>query len=185
MITANEIRKGQIIKFEGNYHTIYSAMFITKGNKRAFVQVKMRNMKTGSMIEKRFSSDEKIDLIHTEQRDAQFLYKDANSYVFMDNQTYEQIDMDEESLGDCSKWLLENIEVKINFLENNPISIQLPDTIKLKVVETEPYLKGATVTNQFKPARLENDVTIQVPPYVETGDVIMVDTRSEEFVGRA
>lgn len=182
--TTSDLRPGAVINFNGELHVVLESEHRTPGNLRAFYQVKMRNMRTGKLSENRFRSGESIEFVRVERKNYQFLYKDGNTYYFMDMDTYEQIPVDGEIIGEASNYLKENQEVQLAFVDSNVISVELPPHVYLQVTHTEPGLKGDTATNVLKPAVLETGVTIQVPLFVNEGDIIRVDTRTGEYIER-
>ncbi|MDQ7780674.1 MAG: elongation factor P [Planctomycetota bacterium] len=184
MINATDIRKGMIIRHDGEIYDVVDVQHITPGNWRAMVQAKMRNVKTGSTTEYRFRSSERVEPIHTEQRQMEFLYRSGSNFVFMDMTSYEELVLQPETVGNSVQFMLSNASVLVNYVDGSPVAVQLPTTVDLKVVETEPSLRGATVTNQFKPAKLETGLVVQVPAFVEVNETIRVDTRSGEYVER-
>ncbi|HTF57520.1 MAG TPA: elongation factor P [Planctomycetota bacterium] len=184
-LQATEIRKGHVIRWENSVWTVINVDHITPGNWRAIIQIKMRNLQTGSSREQRFSSGDKLELVHTEVHDFEYLYQSGANYVFMNLENYEQIELHKELLGEDAQWLKENLPVKIHFLDGSALEIELPPAVDLKVVQTEPQLKGATVTNVYKPAKLETGAVVQVPPFIAEGEIIRVDTRSGEYLERA
>lgn len=185
MLNATDLRVGMVIKFEGAIYSILTVMHITPGNWRAMVQVKMRNIETGSAMEKRFSSGDKFDQAYIEQKETEYSYREGDNYIFMDQENYEQLPISKEVLGDAVLYLKENMPVKINYCEGKIVGIQLPFVVELKIVETEPALKGATVTNVYKTAKLETGATVTVPPFIANGEIIRVDTRDGKYVERA
>ncbi|HID39608.1 MAG TPA: elongation factor P [Calditrichaeota bacterium] len=184
-IKAIQLRKGNIILFNNDLYVLTDVMHITPGKGQAVIQTKMKNIKTGNNAEKRFRPDESVEKADLETRKMEFLYEDGPDYYFMDQKTYDQIPINAELLGDGIYYLLPNIVVDVSFYENAPIGVELPFTVELKVVETEPTLKTATVTSSYKPAVLETGLKIQVPPFIEEGEVIRVDTRDGKYLERA
>lgn len=185
MKSSTELSKGNVIRWEGQVYVVFSTLHVTKGNKRGFVQVKMRGLESGSMIEQKFGSDDRFETVSIEQKPMEYLYAEGDHLVFMDNENYEQVYVPKEALGDDIRWLKENTQIKLNLCDGKPISADLPTTVDLKVIETEPGLKTATVTNVYKPAKLETGAMIDVPPFIDIGEVIKVDTRDGTYVGRA
>ena len=184
MISATEIRKGMVIKFENQPYVIVDYDHVTPGNWRAMVQVKMRHLKQGSMRDWRFRSEDKIEQIFIEVIPMEYLYAEGDHFVFMNLSTYDQISLSREIMADGIKYLKSNSEVMVNYYEGQAIGIQLPITVDLKVNHTEPGLKGATVTNVYKPATLETGVVVQVPSFIVIGEVIRVDTRDGKYIER-
>lgn len=186
MLQATELRKGHIINYEGGLWMILSVEHITPGNWRGFVKAKMRNINTGGGAEVRFSSTDKFEQAHVETKQVDYSYFDGSNFVFMDPVSYEQIFIHKDKIGeDDAKWLVENMKLTLTLHEGNPMGIELPPSMEAKVIETEPNLRGATVSNVFKPAKLENGVTVTVPPFIEVGEVILVDPREGKYLERA
>lgn len=181
---ANDIRKGMVILFEGVPCKVMDFHHHTPGNLRAIVQTRLRNLVTGNSFEHRFRSNDPIERVVLDQRKVQYLYSDGSLYYFMDLQTYEQIAMNEEDLGEAAQWLMPNLELEIEFYNDMPIGIKLPQSIELTVISTEPVLKGATVSNSNKPAVLENGITIQVPPFITEGEKIRVNPIEGRYIER-
>ncbi|MFN3780886.1 MAG: elongation factor P [Candidatus Kapaibacteriota bacterium] len=184
MGTTSDLRPGAVINFNGELHIVLESEHRTPGNLRAFYQVKMRNMKTGRLSEYRFRSGESIEFVHVERKDFQYLYRDGNNFFFMDTETFEQIPLDMELVGKAVDYLTENMEVQLAFVDGQPIGVELPPHVNLRVVQTEPGVRGDTATNVLKPAVLESGVTIQVPIFINEGDLVRVDTRTGEYVER-
>ncbi len=185
MATALDFRVGMIIRFGGDLYTIEDYQHRTPGNKRGFVQAKMRNLKNGRSLEHKFSSSDKIDVARVERRAAQFLYKDADSYYFMDQEKHDQFQLDESIMGQQSKYLKEGDNVDVEVFENEIVGCQLPLTVMLRVVDTVPGIKGDTATGGTKPATLETGAVVQVPLFINENDVVKVDTRTGEYIERA
>lgn len=184
MINATEIKKGIIIKLDNELYEVVNYQHITPGNWRAMVQSKLRNIKTNSTKEQRFRSTDRIEVINVEQVPAEFLYKQGNDYIFMNHTNYEEITLTQEILGDAVAYFTSNLELLINYYEGAPVGVQLPMTVDLKVTQTAPPLKTATITNVHKPATLENGLVVPVPSFVETGETIRIDTRDGHYVER-
>lgn len=182
--TTSDLRPGSVIMFNGELHTVLESEHRTPGNLRAFYQVKMRNMKTGKLSENRFRSGESIEFVRVERKNYQYLYRDVHSFIFMDTDSYEQIPVDADIVGDSVNWMKENQEVQLAFVDNTVIAVELPPHVYLKVTATEPGLKGDTATNVLKPAVVETGATIQVPIFINEGDTIRVDTRTGEYIER-
>jgi elongation factor P len=185
MIAATQIRPGMVIKFNNELHTIFSMVHRTPGNLRGFVQAKMRNLRSGSMIEHRFSSEDKIDRVSLDEQEMEYLYNDGDDYHFMNTESYEQIHLTKEILGDSTDYLVPNMMVAIEFYEGKPISVELPASVELTVLETEPGLKGSTVSNVTKPAKMETGLIVQVPPFINEGERIRVSTTEGTYLERA
>lgn len=185
MLSATELRKGHIIRYKGDLYIIHNTDHRTRGNLRGFVAVKMRNLRTRSMIEERFASDDRFDQAVIENREAEYSYQDGHSYVFIDPSSYEQISISGEMLGEDAKWLVEGMHVTLQVYEGSVMGVELPARVTVRVVETEPQMKTATITNVFKPAKLENGITIQVPPFIGNGELLEVNPQNGEYLGRA
>ena len=182
--TAN-FRKGLKIELEGKPFIIVDFLHVKPGKGGAFVRTRLKNMETGQVLEKTFRSGEKVDRPDLMERDMQYLYQDAEGYCFMDNNNYEQIFIDDEHLGESKSFLKENVDVKMLFFNNKPIGIDLPIFVELSVAQTEPGLRGDTATGATKPATLETGYVIQVPLFINEGDMVKIDTRTGEYVERA
>jgi elongation factor P len=182
---ATQLRPGMVIKFNNDLYSVFSTMHRTPGNLRAFVQVKMRNLRNGSIYEHRFASTDDVERVQLEEHEMEYLYDDGEYYYFMNTETYEQMHLTKDLLGDAVEYLTPNLRVKVEFFEGKPISVELPPTVDLTVVETEPGLKGATVSNVGKPAKLETGLVVQVPPFIEQGERIRVSTADGSYLERA
>jgi elongation factor P len=184
LIQANALRSGMCILHEGDICRVMTVTHRTPGNLRAFVQVRMRNLRTGNSFEHRFSSTESVERALLDTVPMEYLYSDADSHHFMNQTTYEQLALTEEVLGDGMLYLLPNTVIKVDLHEGNPVGIELPQTVVLKVVETEPGMKGATASSSYKPAKMETGLTVQVPPFIEAGTRIEIDTRENKYLRR-
>jgi elongation factor P len=184
-LLATQLRKGMIIKVDNKLFRIFDRQHVTPGNLRGFVRIKMRNIQNGAMAEEKFRSEDIVERVSLEQKEMQYLYNDAEGYHFMDMATYDQVQLQSDLLGDMIGFLKPEMSVEVEFYGENPIGIELPQTVDLKVVSTMPAIKGATATNQTKPATLETGVVIQVPPFIGEGDVIRVNTETGEYQTRA
>jgi elongation factor P len=184
MAGATEIRKGMVVNYDGQLQLVVGTYHHTPGNLRAVIQIKMKNLKTGTTKEIRFSSGDKLEVAIIEQVDMEYLYQDGESYVFMNQKNYEQVTLHKDLLGEDVQWMKENLVCKVSFYEGSAMSVELPASVELKVVETEPSLKGATVTNVYKPAKLETGAVVPVPPFIEPGEIIRVDTREAKYLER-
>jgi elongation factor P len=184
-VPATRLRKGNLVKHNGDLCRIVEQQHVTPGNLRGFVRAKMRKVKDGAMFEHRFRSEDMVERASLDEREMQYLYKDGSGFCFMDTTNYEQIHMSEESLGDSMSYLLPESTIKVEFYEGNPVGIELPPTVDLTVEDTAPGIKGATASNQIKPARLETGLVVNVPPFVNTGDKVRVSTDTGEYLSRA
>lgn len=185
MIASTQLRPGMIVKFNNDLYSIFSMVHRTPGNLRGFVQVKMRNLRSGSMTEHRFSSEDRVERISLEEQEMEYLYDDGESYYFMNTENFEQMHLQSDLLGDAVNYLTPNMKVTVEFYEGKPMSVELPPTVDLKVIETEPGLKGATVSNVTKPAKLETGLVVQVPPFINEGEKIRVSTSEGTYQERA
>ena len=185
MISATQLRPGMVIKFNKELHTVFKMEHRTPGNLRGFVQVKMRKLSSGTMIEHRFSSEDKVERAALEQHEMEYLYDDGEYYYFMNIETFEQMHLTKDLLGDATGFLIPNLKLAVEFYEGKAISVELPPTVDLTVIETEPALKGATVSNVTKPAKLETGLVVYVPPFVAEGEKIRVSTSESAYLERA
>ncbi len=185
LIPATQLRAGMIVKHQNDLYRVMNVVHVTPGNWRGMVQTKLRNLRSGTQLENRFRSEDKVERVTFEQHEMEFLYQSDDQYHFMNTENYEQIMLDAEALGDAVNYLTPNQRVQVEFYENKPMGVSLPKTVDLKVTHTEPALRGATVTNVLKPATVESGAIVQVPGFVAIGDVIRVDTESGEYLSRA
>jgi len=185
MPAANDIRKGQVIKFNGEPHLVMETMHRTPGNLRAFVQIKMRNLRYGKALAQRFASTDTVEELPTEKKSLEFSYAARGSYAFMDPNTFEQIELNEATLGDVKNYLTPGGTVDVLFVDEKPLSIDLPSTVSLKIVESAEGVRGDTSSNVQKPAKLETGLVIQVPLFVKEREVVRVSTIDGTYLGRA
>jgi elongation factor P len=184
-ISSTQLRPGMVVKFNNELHTVFKMEHRTPGNLRGFVQAKMRNFRTGSMIEHRFSSEDKLEKAELDEQEMEYLYDDGEYFYFMNTGTFEQMHLTKDLLGDATEYLIANLKVKVLFHEGLPLSVDLPPAVDLTVVETEPGIKGATVSNVTKPAKLETGLVVQVPPFIVEGEKIRVSTSEGAYLERA
>jgi elongation factor P len=184
-LLATRLKKGMIIKLDNELFRIHDLMHVTPGNLRGFVRVKARNLRSQTMSEQKLRSEDVVERATLDEKEMQFLYSDGDGFHFMDTETYEQIHMDGDTLGDAVGYLKSEMTIRVEFYGSEPVGIELPQTVDLKVIETVPGIKGATATNQLKPATLETGVVVQVPPFIDEGDVIRVNTDTGEYLARA
>lgn len=184
-VQATRLRPGMVIQHEGKLFTVFSLTHRTPGNKRGFVQTKLRDLRSGAMVEQRFSSESVVERAFLDEKEVEFLYAEGEVFTFMDQQTYEQYHLNRNLLGDTVGYLAPNLPLKVEFFEGKPIGVELPPTVELKVVETEPGIKGASATNVMKPAKMETGITVLVPPFIDAGEVIRVDTADGTYLERA
>ena len=174
-----------VIKFNNELYSVFKMEHRTPGNLRGFVQAKMRNLRSGTMIEHRFSSEDRVDRAALEEHEMEYLYDDGEYYYFMNTENFEQMHLTRETLGDAVEYLVPQLKVNIEFYEGKPISVELPPTVDLTVVETEPGIKGASVSNVTKAAKLETGLVVQVPPFINQGEKIRVSTSEGTYQERA
>lgn len=184
MIKATLLRPGMIIKHEGDLHVVYSVDHRTPGNKRGSMQTKMRNLRNGSMIDYRFRAEEVIEKAVVDEVEFEYLYSDGEGHHFMNTENYEQLQLQDDVVGDTKDYLIANLPVKIEYYDGKPIGVLLPDTVDLTVVETEPSIQKATASAVMKPAKLETGLVVNVPPFVGNGDRIKVDTSEGRYIQR-
>jgi elongation factor P len=185
MISATQLRPGMVVKFNNELYSVFSMTHRTPGNLRGFVQARMRSLKSGTMIEHRFSSEDKVEKALLEQHEMEYLYDDGEYYYFMNSETYEQMHLMKDLLGDATNYLIPQLKVTVEFYEGKPLGVELPATVDMTVVETEPGLKGATVSNVTKPAKTETGLVVQVPPFITEGERIRVNTSEGTYQERA
>lgn len=185
MLTATQLRPGMIIKFNNELYSIFKTEHRTPGNLRGFVQAKMRRLASGSMTEHRFSSEDRVERAIMDEYEMEYLYDDGESYHFMNTETFEQIHLSGDLLGDAVNYLIPQFKLMVVFYEGKPISVDLPPSVEMKVMETEPGIKGATVSNVTKPAKLETGLVVQVPPFITEGEMIRVSTADGSYLERA
>ena len=185
MLASTQLRPGMVVKFNNELFSIFSVNHRTPGNLRGFVQAKMRNLRSGSMIEHRFSSEDRVERAMLEEREMEYLYDDGEYYYFMNIENYEQMHLMKDILGDAINYLIPQLHVKVEFFEGKPISVELPPTVDMTVVETEPGIKGASVSNVTKPAKMETGLVVQVPPFIIEGEKVRVSTAEGTYQERA
>ena len=174
-----------LIKIDNDLFRALEVQHVTPGNLRGFVRVKMRNIRTGVLADNRFRSEDTVERAVLDEREMQYLYQDGDDYYFMDTSSYEQIHISSEALGDSVNYLKPEMTIQVEFFGSEPVGIELPQTVDLKVTSTVPGIKGATASNQVKPATLETGVVVQVPPFVSEGDIVRVNTETGEYLSRA
>jgi elongation factor P len=184
-IQATKLRKGMLVKIESDLFRIMEVSHVTPGNLRGFVRVKSRNLRSGSLSDQKLRSEDSVERATLDERAMQYMYSDGNDYYFMDTETYEQIHLSGELLGDNVNYLIPDALIKVEFYGSEPVGIELPQTVDLVVEDTAPGIKGATASNQIKPARLETGLVVNVPPFVNNGDKVRVNTETGEYLSRA
>jgi elongation factor P len=185
MISATQLRPGMVIKFNNELYSIFKMEHRTPGNLRGFVQVKMRSLRSGTMTEHRFSSEDRVDRAALEEIEMEYLYDDGEYYYFMNTENFEQMHLTRDILGDAVEYLVPQLKVNVEFYEGKAMSVELPSTVDLTVVETEPGMKGASVSNVTKAAKLETGLVVQVPPFINEGEKIRVNTAEGTYQERA
>ncbi len=185
MISATQLRPGMVIKFNNELYSVFSMTHRTPGNLRGFVQARMRGLRSGTMIEHRFSSEDKVEKAMLEEQEMEYLYDDGEYFYFMNTENYEQMHLMKDLLGDAVNYLIPQLKVTVEFYEGKPLGVELPATVDMTVVETEPGLKGATVSNVTKPAKTETGLVVQVPPFITEGEKIRVNTAEGTYQERA
>jgi elongation factor P len=184
-IKYSDLRRGMVILEEGQLFQVLDRDLKTPGNLPSKLTIKVKNLKTSFVNERRVHPEDKVEQAFLETREFQYLYKDGDGYVFMDKETYDQITLDKEWVGDLMLYMKENEDAKVTFYDGKALSLELPNTVDLKVTDTEPSVKGATAQAQYKPALLETGLKITVPPFISVGDLVTVDTRECKYLGRA
>ncbi len=184
-INANTIRPGHVIDHDGKQWAVLKIQLIQPGKGGAFIQVEMRDVRTGTKTNERWRTQDTVEKLSTEQKECQFLFADGDIFTFMDNESYEQFTLNRDTIGDGADFLRENIEVTVNFVESSPIGIELPSTVTLRVDQADPVVRGQTAASSYKPAILENGVRVMVPPFVETGDRVVVNPTERTYLERA
>ena len=185
MISATQLRPGMVVKFNNELYSVFSMTHRTPGNLRGFVQARMRSLRSGTMIEHRFSSEDRVEKAMLDEQEMEYLYDDGEYYYFMNTETYEQMHLMKDLLGDAVQYLIPQLRVKVEFYEGKPLGVELPATVDMTVVETEPGLKGASVSNVTKPAKMETGLVVQVPPFITEGEKIRVNTSEGTYQERA
>jgi len=181
-INAGEIRVGMLLEYKNDLWQVLKTQHVKPGKGGAFAQVEMKSLNKNTKLNERFRSSETVEKASLEEATFNFLYSDEANYFFMDPKTFEQIEIKKETVGDKGKLLTENLQVSVSFYNENPLSIELPNQVQCKIETTDAALKGQTVSSSYKPATLDNGLNIQVPPFIEAGDEIVVDTRNLEYI---
>jgi len=184
MPSANDIRKGQVIKYNGEPHLVMETQHRTPGNLRAFVQVKMRNLRYGKSLDQRFASTDAMEVLPTEKKTLEFSYADRDTFSFMDPETFETVELSAALIGDAKNYLTANGKVDVLFVDEKPLTVELPSAVNLKVVESAEGVKGDTASNVQKPAKLETGLVVQVPLFIKEGEIIRISTADGTYLGR-
>jgi elongation factor P len=185
MISTNDFKTGVTVEIDGDAWQVVEFQHVKPGKGAAFVRAKMRNLCTGAVVERTFNAAERLPNANVERREMQYLYADGDMYVFMDNETYEQLELNKEQLGNAINFLKENMDVKISSFNDRILGVELPNTVELKVVETEPGIKGDTATGGSKNATMDTGYVVKVPLFINEGDILRIDTRTGEYIERA
>ena len=185
MYQTSDIRKGLKVEFDGEPFIVVDFQFVKPGKGNAFTRTRFKSMITGRVLDKTLKSGETLQRADLEQRDMQYLYTDGDMYAFMDNQSYEQIEIPKESLGDATKWLTENLDIEVLLHQGKAVNVELPNFVEMEITHCEPGVKGNTATGATKPATFVTGATLNVPLFIEQGETIRIDTRTGEYVGRA
>jgi elongation factor P len=184
-LQATRMKKGMLIKIGQDLFRVLDLQHVTPGNLRGFVRVKFRNIRTATLSDQKLRSEDFVERATLDEREMQYLYRDGDAFHFMDTSSYEQLHIDAEALGDNVNYLIPDALIKVEFYGTEPVGIELPQTVDLVVEDTAPGIKGATASNQIKPARLETGLIVNVPPFVNNGDKIRVNTETGEYLSRA
>ncbi|HEY6326190.1 MAG TPA: elongation factor P [Candidatus Cybelea sp.] len=185
MISSNDLRNGVTVVVDGQLWTVIEFLHVKPGKGSAFVRTRLKNVKTGTTLERTFRAGEKLERAMVDNRQMQMLYNDADGYHFMDQETFENVTLQRDLIGDPADFLKDGMVVDVQLHDGTPIGVDLPAHVELKIVETDPGFRGDTATNTTKPARLETGASVNVPLFVETGDVIRIDTRDRRYIGRS
>ncbi len=185
MISVNDLRTGLTIEFEGTLYSVVEFMHVKPGKGAAFVRTKLKNLETGAVLERNFRAGERVNRAHIENKEMQYLYNTGDEYFFMDERTYEQVALGKDLLDDAVLFLKDNMTISVQFYQGRAIGVELPTFVELTVTQTDPGFKGDTATGGSKPATLETGLVVQVPLFVDQGEVIRVDTRTKEYLSRA
>jgi elongation factor P len=185
MPKAVDIRKGQAVIYEGKLWFVHDAQRVAKGNWRSYMQIKLKNFKTGQVVENRFNMDEDLEVPHVEDKAFEYLYRDGDNFVLMDLHNYEQLSVHKDLMPDAEFYLKGNEKVTAKLINGQVAGVELPNSVELAVTEAAPQVKGATATNQSKEVTLETGLKVRVPPFIETGEVLRIDTRTGEYLERA
>src|SRR6186997_2580866 len=183
-IQATRLKKGMLVKMEQDLFRVLDLQHVTPGNLRGFVRIKLRNIRNGTLSDQKLRSEDSVERATLDEREMQYLYQDGDDYYFMDTSSYEQIHISSEALGESVNYLKAEMTIQVEFYGSEPVGIELPVTVDLKVTDTAPGIKGATASNQVKPATLETGVVVNVPPFINNGDLIRVNTETGEYLSR-
>lgn len=185
MIKAMDLRKGKVISHDNELYTVHTAQHVAKGNKRSYIQAKLKSLKTGNLVDVRFSVDDRVETPYVENKEYTFLYRDGEDYVLMDQVSFDQIHVPANVMEDAHQYLKGNEPVTVSIIDGQIVSADLPTIVELVVEDAPPVVKGATATNQSKEVVMETGLRVKVPPFIENGETLRIDTRSGEYVERA
>jgi elongation factor P len=181
-INAGEIRVGMLLEYKNDLWQVLKTQHVKPGKGGAFAQVEMKSLEKNTKLNERFRSSETVEKASLDETDFNYLYEDENNYIFMNPKTYDQIEIKKDIVGEKGKLMTENLEVSVSFYNDSPISVELPNQVNCKIETTDVALKGQTVSSSYKPATLDNGLNIQVPPFIESGDEVIIDTRTLEYI---
>ena len=181
-INAGEIRVGMLLEYKSDLWQVLKTQHVKPGKGGAFAQVEMKSLEKNTKLNERFRSSETVEKASLDETDFNYLYEDENNYIFINPKTYDQIEIKKDIVGERGKLMTENLEVSVSFYNDNPISVELPNQVICKIETTDVALKGQTVSSSYKPATLDNGLNIQVPPFIESGDEVIIDTRTFEYI---
>lgn len=185
MIKASELRKGRVVMHEGQLYNVADITRVSKGNWRSYLQAKLKSFKTGQLLDVRYAVDDKVETPHVEGKEYEYLYREGEEFVLMDKETYDQVHVSSAVMGDAHYYLKGNESIQTQIIDGAIVGVELPNVVELKVVDTPPVVKGATATNQTKDADLETGLRVKVPPFIDIGEMLRVDTRTGEYLERA
>ena len=185
MLKANDLRPGKVVLHDNTLYTVKEATHVAKGNKRSYIQLKFKNFQTGQIIDLRARVDDPFETPFVQTKEYEYLYRDGNDYVLADVETYDQIPISPDQVGDAARFMKENIRLTCDIVDDKIVNVELPHVVELAVTDTPPVVRGATATNQSKDAVLETGARIKIPPFIDNGEVVRVDTRTGEYVERA
>ncbi len=185
MAKANDLKRGKVVNHDGSLYTVADVTRVSKGNWRSYLQIKLKSLKDGRIIDQRFSPDERVEIQFVDTKPFQYLYRDGDHFVLMDQETYDQIPVPADAMAGGEQYLRGEEVVTVSFIDGKVVAVELPNVVVLKVTDAPPVVKGATATNQSKEATLETGLRVKVPPFIDIGEDIRVDTRSGEYIERA
>ncbi|MDX2199072.1 MAG: elongation factor P [Phycisphaerae bacterium] len=185
MIKASELRKGRVVMHEGQLYNVADITRVSKGNWRSYLQAKLKSLKSGQLLDVRYAVDDRVETPFVEGKEYEYLYREGDEYVLMDKQTYDQVHVSSDVMGDAHYYLKGNEAIQAQIIDGAIVGVELPNVVELKVVDTPPVVKGATATNQTKDADLETGLRVKVPPFIDIGEMLRVDTRTGEYLERA